>query len=117
MDDKVNCIAELESCLNDVNVWMTETRLKMNPKKTEVILFGDTHQLKKVTVKEIKVVNDTVLTSQTIRYLGAWLDSTLNFQVHVTKKSASAMANICRLMHIHRYLDQPTCEILVCSLV
>ena len=83
----------------------------MNPTKIEVILFGGTHQLRKVTVNEIKVVKDTVFTSQTIRYLGAWLDSTLNFQEHVTKKSASAIANIHRLMHIHRYLGQPTSEI------
>ena len=30
----------LKSCLNDIEVWMSENKLKLNPDKTEFIVFG-----------------------------------------------------------------------------
>ena len=34
------CISKMESCLLNVATWMDQTRLKMNPSKTEFIVFG-----------------------------------------------------------------------------
>ena len=52
-----------------------------------------------------------------IRYLGAWLDSVLNFKAHVTKKCATAMWNLQKLKLIRQYLDDETCKTLVQSLI
>ena len=99
------CVKELEETLLCVGDWMDKTRLKMNPTKTEVIKFWSRFQL--------AITNFNSIT----RYLGAWLDSNLTFKEHVKTKSKPAISNILRLMHIRKYIDQGTCEILMFSLV
>ena len=108
-----NRFSELENCLIQVGDWMDKIRLKMNPSKTEFIEFGSRAQLKKSTIKNIPVLSDVVKVTDEIRYLSAWLDKHLTFKTHVIKKCKSATANIYKLMHIRRYVDQPTCEIVM----
>ena len=51
------------------------------------------------------------------RYLGAWLDSQMNLKYHATMKCKAATLNMRRIQSMRQFLDQSTCEILVCSLV
>ena len=61
---------------------------------------------------------DTVVTpSKVVWYLGAWLDSQMNLKYHATMKCKAATLNFRRIQSIRQFLDQSTCEILVCSLV
>ena len=39
-DDSLKSFDRLKSCLNDIQVWMSENKLKLNPDKTEFIVFG-----------------------------------------------------------------------------
>ena len=39
-DDSLKSLDRLKSCLNDIQVWMSENKLKLNPDKTEFIVFG-----------------------------------------------------------------------------
>ena len=39
-DDSLKSFDRLKSCLNDIQVWMSENKLKLNPNKTEFIVFG-----------------------------------------------------------------------------
>ena len=50
---------------------MDSNRLKMNATKTGFIMFGSKKQLQKCTTKTLKVNDDMVPTSETIKYLGA----------------------------------------------
>ena len=93
---------------------MDDVRLKMNPAKTEFIYFGNPVQLKKCTVGSIKVDGDLILRTHSICYLGAWLNSGLNFKTHVTKKLA--MANLQRIKSIRHLLDEATTANLCISL-
>ena len=81
-----NTISELEGCMINIKSWMDQTRLKMNPSKTEFINFGSRQQLAKCTHDTISVSGDLILRSDIIRYLGVWMDKELNFKQHVTKK-------------------------------
>ena len=44
-ETELETIQGLESCLEDVKVWIDKNRLKMNSSKTEFILFGSRGQL------------------------------------------------------------------------
>ena len=39
-DDSLKSFDRLKSCLNELQVWMSENKLKLNPDKTEFIVFG-----------------------------------------------------------------------------
>ena len=39
-DDSLKSFDRLKSCLNDIQVWMSENKLKLNPDKREFIVFG-----------------------------------------------------------------------------
>ena len=39
-EDSLKSLNHLKSCLNDIQVWMSENKLKLNADKTEFIVFG-----------------------------------------------------------------------------
>ena len=99
-----------------MKLWMDQMRLKMNPSKTEYIYFGNNQQLKKCSEKEIDITGDLIVRSSTIRYLGVWMDESLNFKEHVTHKCQAAMLNLLRLRSIRHLLDTKMTAYLCLSL-
>ena len=93
---------------------MDQTRLKMNPSKTEFIYFGNATQLLKCTIGSINVAGDLILRRDVIKYLGVCLNSTLNFKLHVTKKCKAAMVNFIRIRGIcHLLIDDATLSLVL----
>ena len=88
----------------------------MNPSKTEFIYFGHDRQLPKCAIDSINVAGDLILRSDEIRYLGVWLNSTLNFKTHVTKKCKAAMVNFIRIRDICHLLTDEAASSLLLSL-
>ena len=107
-------ITKLETCLLSIKKWMDKAWLKMNPAKTKFIYFGCSRQLPKCTINSIDVAGDLILRSDEIRYLGVWLNSTLNFKTHAVKKCKAAMANFIRICTIcHLLTDEETFSLLL----
>ena len=48
----------LECTMNNIDELMGSNQIKMNANKTEFILFGTNHQLKKITSTEINVFRE-----------------------------------------------------------
>ena len=114
--EETTTISKLESCLLSIKQWMDQVRLKMNPSKTEFIHFGNAPQLHKCFTNSIDVAGDLILRSNVIRYLGVWLDASLNFKLHVTKKCKAAMLNFIRIRGICHLLTEEATSSLVLSL-
>ena len=72
----------------------------MNSAKTEFLLVGSRRQL-----------------SNSIKYLGAWVDDKLNFKTHIANKCTIAMSNLQKLKATHDTLTEETCKTLVMGLV
>lgn len=115
--EEASAIQELQDCAFTINDWMNSNKLKMNSSKTEFILFGSRLQLKKCITKDIKVCNDIVESKNCIRYLGAFLDESLNFKEHIKRKCQTAMLNYFKIKSIRKYLSKEATETLVLSLV
>ena len=88
----------------------------MNPSKTEFIYFGNASQLHKCTTDSINVAGDLILRSDVIRYLGVWLNATLNFKLHITKKMQVCHGKLIRIRGIHHLLTEEAASSLVLSL-
>ena len=117
VNNELKAIAELEQCALIINNWMHENKLKMNTSKTEFIMFGGKAQLNKCSTKVINIAGDIIQSEKYIRYLGAFLDETLNFKEHIKRKCRTAMINYLRIKSIRKYLTKDATEILVLSLV
>ncbi|CAG2186089.1 unnamed protein product [Mytilus edulis] len=117
LTNEMDAIRDLQDCAVHINTWMNSNKLKMNNAKTEFILFGSRHQLSKCQTKEIIICGDVIKSKTCIRYLGAFLDETLNFKDHITKKCKTAMMNYYKIKCIRSYLSKEATETLVLSLV
>ena len=69
-----------------VESWMTGNQLKLNPNKTEFVIFGSSIQLGKCTTEQIDICETEVKKYKLICYLRAWLDAMLNFKHHTNVK-------------------------------
>ena len=110
-------IRNIEKCMVQIKSWMDSNRLKMNSTKTEFILFGHKTQLKKCETVNISVVGETVERSSDIKYLGVWLDQSLNLKLHIKKKCRIAMLNLQRIKLIRDSLTVEACKVLVHGMV
>ena len=92
-----NLKKDLEKNLDSIGHWMDQMRLKLNPNKTELISFGGRAQLKKGIITSIEVRDATVNASTDIKYLGAHLDQTLDFNKQFMVKTRTARFNLSKL--------------------
>ena len=70
--DETETIHSMEACMLNIKSWMDSMGLKLNPNKTEFIYFGNKPQLKKCSVESLKVSEDLILRSSSIRYCHVW---------------------------------------------
>ena len=91
-------ILNLEKCLCDISIWMSQNKLKLNNDKTEIILFGSKKHLAELNIKSLSVAGtDVSVASEPVRNLGAMFDSQLIMAPHVksvVKKSSFHLRNI-----------------------
>ena len=106
---------KIEACMLNIKHWMDTVCLKMNPSKTEFIYFGG-KQLRKCVIDDLDIAGDLILRSHSIRYLGAYLDESLNYKQHVNKKCQAVMFNYFKIKGIRRLLDIPMTTHLCLSL-
>lgn len=116
-DSEKETLTILEQCLNSVHVWMCQNKLKLNPSKTEFIMFGGKSQLKKCSIDIISVSDACVKKSHSIKYLGVHLDESLTLKQQINAKSRAALFNLSRIRTIRKYLDVENTQTLVSCLV
>ena len=107
---------DLEKTFTHLKQWMDMMCLKVNPDKTEYILFGSQQQLKKTSQESLNAQGDLIAVSKVVRYLGGFLDKNLNFKRHIKEKTKKAMANIIKIHAIWKYLTVQSCTTLVLML-
>ena len=75
---------ELNRCLNDVKEWMSTSKLKLNPDKTEFIIFGSKRQRDKLKACfPIDILGSPLSPVDSVRNLGVWFDSDFSLSKHV----------------------------------
>ena len=85
---------ELELDIKHISEWMYQNHLKMNNAKTELITYGSKSGLKKQILPEIRVRNEVVKNSESIKFLGFTLDKDLEFKIFIATKVRKAYFNI-----------------------
>ena len=75
-DDSLKSFDRLKSCLNDIQVWMSENKLKLNPDKTEFIVFGakDRHKWLSDSLP-VNILGNCLSPADVVRNLGVLFDA------------------------------------------
>eukprot|EP00116_Pleurobrachia_bachei_P001543 sb/3461805/ len=75
--------AKIESCLEEVRSWMALNRLKLNTKKTEVMVISSKHDTNE-NPEMVKVFGEPLQTVKNARNLGIYFDDKLSMECHVS---------------------------------
>ena len=75
---------KLNRCLQDVKEWMSASKLKLNPNKTEFIIFGSKNQRERLNACfPIDILGNPLHLTESVRNLDVWFDSDFSFSKHV----------------------------------
>ena len=96
--------ANLEKCLCDISIWMSQNKWKLTNDKTEIILLDSKKHLAELNIKSLSEAGtDVSVASEPVRNLGAMFDSQLIMAPHVksvVKKSSFHLRNIGKARHV-----------------
>ena len=89
INDLNAALQNMETCVGDVQNLCASKRLQLNPSKTEVIWFGSSNSLNKLSDTDmcLRIETDTISPTKLVRDLGVILDNELNMTTHVNKIS------------------------------
>ena len=96
---------KLNRCLQDVKEWMSASKLKLNPDKTEFILFGSKKQRERLNVCfPIDILGNPLHPSKSVRNLGVWFDSDFSFSKHIQNVCKSCFIQLKDFRNIRQFL-------------
>ena len=83
---KQACIEVLETCIQEIFIWMQTNLLKLNDSKTEFIMDGTRQNLEKAGPDtSVRVGEDQIQNVKAVHYIEYYLDCELKSIVHVNK--------------------------------
>ena len=117
-DDSLKSFDHLKSCLNDIQVWMSENKLKLNPDKTEFIVFGakDRHKWLSDSLP-VNILGNCLSPADVVRNLGVLFDAKFCFTNHVNSVIKSCFISLRDLHRIRRFLSVDKSVVIANALV
>ena len=104
--------SKLEACVKHIDSWMVLNRLKLNQDKTEPLLISSRY-CQSLALIHLKVGEEKICPSESVRNLGVHLDQHARMHVHVKKVCQVSFYHPWNISKIRRYLSQDTTEILI----
>jgi hypothetical protein len=102
-------VATMEKCLDEVKLWMSQNRLKLNEKKTEVLIIATKHQRMKVANIRVKIGENVIQPTEYVRNLGGYFDQDLTMKHQVTTTIRACYFHLRRISKIRKHIDDDTC--------
>ena len=111
---------KLNSCLQDVQEWMSSSMLKLNPDKTEFIIFGSHAQLKKLDSHlPVRIFGKLLHPSAVVKNVGVWFEANFSFADHVRiiYSMKTCFIQMCYLRWVIQYLTDAAAVLAANALV
>ena len=90
-----SALDKLSHCLEDIKRWLSTNKLKLNPDKTEIIVFGSKSQQEKLNHSfPANILGNLISPVDAVRNLGVWFDSDFSFSCHVMKVCKACFASV-----------------------
>ena len=105
----------LKSCLNDIHVWMSENKLKLNPDTTKFIAFGDKTETNGSVTHFLSI--SWVIVSPPQMLLAIWGFCLMQSMVHLNSFIKSCFISLRDIHRIRRFLSVDTSVVIANALV
>jgi len=102
VSDAATAVQRTTVFIEEMNSWLSASRLRLNPAKTEVMWLGSGQQINQVDVSDILILSSIVKVVELARDLGVIIDSQLSLSSHV--------AALCRSGFYHLRQLRPLCR-------
>ena len=100
-----SALDKLSHCLEDVKRWLSTNKLKLNPDKTEFIVFDSKSQREKLNQSfPVNILGNLISPTDAVRNLGVWFDSDFSFFCHVRKVCKACFAHVRDLKRLRGHL-------------
>ena len=83
----------LEHCIDDIRLWMTQNLLRLNDNKTIIIYLPSPHWLKSLKTPALQMGASSITPNRSVKNLGVIFDHCINMYEHVT--------SVCRPAYYH----------------
>jgi hypothetical protein len=106
--------SQMEACINEIRIWLKDNHLKLNDRKTEVMIICKDHlRIHLPDNTELEIGQEKIRPKQCVKNLGAFLDQEMNMQDQIKNICRSCYASLHSISRIRRYLDNDSVETLV----
>ena len=111
-------LTKLNACLCDVQEWMSLSKLKLNPEKTEFIVFGSKAQRQKISSHfPVSILGSLLHPVDSVRNLGVWFDADFSFSEHIKRTCKACILQMRDLRRIRKYLTSEVAVLAANALV
>ena len=121
-DEDFNVIQKhIEEDFRSLTNWLAENKFIINCKngKTEVMMFGTNLRLKKVdnSILDLQHNSTPIIATQTYKYLGLTLTTTLNISQHLDATIKKVSSQIHLLRKIRSFMDAATTKLIYQAMI
>ena len=109
--------SELPKLMSDIKIWMNDHFLKINPDKTEIIVFLPESMQKEQIIHGAFIEGECIRFSNTVKSLGFKLDRFLNMEEHVNSTVSLRYKLLGDVSCVRHLLSDKDTESLVHSIV
>ena len=106
----------IQTCIDDVMLWMNSNKLKLNTDKTEVMPVVSASCLESVDSECANIGGNSVPFKTSVKYLGVHLDKTLSMQKHISSICCASFLELRRIASIRPYLSQSAAAMVISRL-
>ena len=97
---------------------MSASKLKLNPDKTEFIVFGSKRQRDKLKAYfPSTILGSPLCPAEWVKNLGVWFDSDFSLSKHVQNVCKSCFVQLCDFRHVRRFLTHDASVLVANALV
>ena len=108
-----NISQRIPKLIGEVQLWMNQHFLKLNPQKTEIILLYPPQDKHTAKLNGVFIDNECLRFSETVELLGVKLDQNLSFDAQVNETVTTTLYHLKNISKIKRYLTTSEVETVI----
>ena len=106
-------ISSMEDALCYVHNWFCHNGMKLNAKKTQMIVLGTPAMLRTLPPVVVRFCGNTITDSREVKNLGVYIDCHLNFEAHVSNVTRKCTGILIGLSHARHVIPRQTLKVIV----